>query len=109
MQLSVLADVLNLAAKGGDAMADLAPVHFQFRFAGTSCADSTAKAGQVFSIACKPVQPVVELGQLHLELAFLGAGTTGKNVQDQSGAVDDFGINSLFQIPLLAGREVIVN
>ena len=48
------------------------------------------------------------MGQLHLQFAFLRAGALGKNIQNQAGAVNDFGGDDFFQIFLLGGRNFVV-
>src|SRR5262249_54500114 len=50
VKLPVFSDLLDVATKRGDAMPDLPSVHFQFRFAGASGADSAAETRQVIAI-----------------------------------------------------------
>ena len=45
----------------------------------------------------------MQLRQLHLELAFAGAGVAGEDVEDELGAVKDAGIEFAFQVALLRG------
>jgi hypothetical protein len=109
MQLAVFSDVLDFTPKRGYAVANLPAIHFQLRFAGTAGANTATQAGKVFTIARQPSQTVIQLGKLHLKLALPGAGSTRKDVQNQPGTVNDFRIQRLFQIPGLAGRQLIVD
>ena len=56
----------------------------------------------------KPRQQIIQLRQLHLQLAFARAGAPGENIQDQLGAVDDLDVQRFFQIALLGGRQIVV-
>ncbi len=56
----------------------------------------------------KPRQQVIQLRQFHLQAAFASARARGENIQDELGAVDDFGVQRLFQVALLGGGEVVV-
>ncbi len=58
--------------------------------------------------AGKPRQPVAQGGQLGLQLALVGGGTAGKDLQNQHGAVDDLHLQGLFQIADLAARQLAV-
>jgi hypothetical protein len=48
------------------------------------------------------------LGQLDLQLGFVGAGVAGEDVEDQLAAVDDDPLRFLLQVPPLGRREVVV-
>src|SRR5690606_39930726 len=47
--------------------------------------------------------------ELHLELAFLGAGPLGENVQDQLRPVDDGQFQELLQVPGLCRGQLVVD
>src|SRR2546430_13431242 len=64
---SMFANLLDIALQSGNPMPDLPPVHFQFRFTGTACANAAAKPRKIFSVAGQARQPVFELRQLHLD------------------------------------------
>ncbi|MNO87938.1 hypothetical protein D3C76_793720 [compost metagenome] len=49
-----------------------------------------------------------ELGQLHLQLALVGTGALGEDVQDQPGAVQNTAFERALQVTLLAGREGVI-
>src|SRR5215831_17723103 len=86
----------------------LAAVHFQFRFTGTSRTDAAAKTGKILPVAGQSRQPVFELSQLYLQFALPGSGAAGKNIQDEACSIDDLGLQRLFQILGLTGREFFV-
>jgi hypothetical protein len=52
---------------------------------------------------------VLHLGQLNLQLAFVGSGALGKNVKDQSGPINHAPVQGLFQIALLSRAEAMIN
>src|SRR5579883_1706751 len=108
VQLPVFAHLFDVAPQRTDPMTDLPAVHFEFCFTRTARADTTAETREVFAISGQARQPVLELSKLHLQLAFFGAGTTGKDIENQSRAVDDFSVEDFFQILVLAWREFFV-
>ena len=67
-----------------------------------------AKALQVRPLTDQPGQQVLVLGQLDLDLALTGASVPSEHVQDQRGTVDDFDLESRFQVALLGGRQFII-
>ncbi len=52
---------------------------------------------------------MLELGQFHLQLAFVAAGALGEDVQDQAGAIQHAAFQEFLQVALLAGRKRIVD
>jgi len=59
-------------------------------------------------VAGEARQQVIQLSQLNLEAAFARSRARRKNVQNELGAVDDLGVDGLFEVALLGGREVVV-
>ena len=59
-------------------------------------------------LAYEAGEKVLVLGELHLELAFAGAGVSGEYVEDEGGAVDDLFAQLFFQVALLGGAECVV-
>jgi len=57
----------------------------------------------------EPSQLIVEQCQFDLQLAFLRAGASCKNVEDEAGAIHDTGIDGFFDIASLAGGQFIVD
>ncbi len=51
----------------------------------------------------------MELGQLHLQLAFARAGPLGEDVEDELRAVDDLHADHLLQFAELRRRELVVD
>ena len=51
---------------------------------------------------------MLQLGQLHLQLAFVAPGTLGEDVEDQARSVDHAATQFLFQVALLGGRKFVV-
>ena len=108
-----LAHVFQLPLEPGDALADVAPVGLQLGLAGAAGADGAAAAAcrlahQMAPHAGKARQQVLVLGQLHLQLAFAGLGPVGKNIQDQSVAVNDPALHDLLQRPGLGWGDLVV-
>ncbi len=71
-----------------NAFAHAAPVDLELGFARTPAADAARKAGHGRVLGDQPGQHVVQLRQLHLQLALPAARALGENVQNQLGAVD---------------------
>jgi hypothetical protein len=46
---------------------------------------------------------MLQLCQLYLQLAFVGAGALGKDIENQACAVENTALQRLFKIALLAG------
>ena len=107
MQLPVLANLLDISFERADPMADLPAIHFQFGFAGTSRADSAAQTREVFSMAGQSRQPIFQLCKLNLKFAFLRARAVRKDIENQTGTIDDFGIERFLEILRLAGRKLV--
>ncbi len=116
--LPVFVDLGQLLLQVGDAPPDLPSVHLQLGLAraadahaaGGAPGPSTRLPGQVGPGSGQAGEPVLVLGQLHLDCALPGAGVAGEDVQDERGAVDDLHILSqgLLQLPLLPRRELLV-
>ena len=52
---------------------------------------------------------IIQLRQLHLQLAFAGARVHGENIQDQLRAVNHAGADALLHIAQLHGSEIVVH
>ncbi len=48
------------------------------------------------------------MSELDLKFAFLGTGMFRKDIENKAGAVDDLHIERLFQVLVLARRELII-
>ena len=91
-----------------NAMPDFAAVHFQFRFARTAGADAASEPGEVVAISGQPRQSVVELSEFDLKLPFFRAGTSRKDIENETCAVHDLGFEGLFEVACLAGRKFVI-
>ena len=91
-----------------DASLNLAAIGFKLGFARPASADAAAQLGHGFATAREARQHVFELGELDLELTFAGAGVTGKNVEDELGAIEDATGQRSFKVAQLRGREVVI-
>ena len=77
-------------------------------FAGAARADAAAELRHGFAAAGQPRQHVLELRQLHLQLALAGAGVAGKNVEDELGAVEHAARQRGLEVAKLCGRKVVI-
>jgi hypothetical protein len=64
-------------------------------FSVTSHADAAFLAGQVAPEPGQARQEVLQLRQLDLQLALLGLGALGEDIQDQGGAIQNFAFKHL--------------
>ena len=116
--VTVFLDVDQLALEEGDAPVDLPAVHLQLGFAGAAHAHPAAGAARATAGLARQVrprsgqarQPVLVLGQFHLDRAFARARMAGEDVEDQRRAVDDLDLFAQrgFQFALLPGRQLVV-
>ena len=74
------------------------PVGLQLGFTGTPGADAAAQPGKGGALPRQPGQEVLQLCQLHLQLALPRYGPGSKNIQNQHGPVDDPDLRLKFQI-----------
>ena len=56
----------------------------------------------------QPRQQVLQLRQLHLQLAFPRARAPGEDVEDELRAIDDLAADRLFDVPQLRRRQLVV-
>ena len=105
---ALLGDLLDPLLELLDALADQAPVGLELGLAGAPGADAAAGARKVGPHPSQPRQLVLELRQLDLEAAFVGLGVQGEDVEDQARAIDDLGLDGLFEGALLGGRKLVV-
>ncbi len=108
--------MLELAAELGDPGGDPATIGLELGLTGTTAADtaalhpdtSTGLAGQVAAPAAEALLEVVELGELDLRLALLGAGVLGEDVEDQRGPVDHLDLDLVLEVAQLRRAELAV-
>ncbi len=92
-----------------NAAIDLATVSLQLRFTRAAGADAAAELGHLHATSGKPRQQVIQLGKLHLKLAFTTARVSRKDIKNELGTVDHPGVHFFFDIALLGRREFVVH
>ena len=92
----------------GDARAHAPAVDLELRLAGAARADAAAQARQVLPLAREPRQQVLQLRQLHLQLAGQAVGALREDVEDELAAVDDLHLQRAFEVALLRRRQRVV-
>ena len=105
---AALADLLDVVADGVDARADPAAIRFELRLAGTACADAAAEPRQRVARADEPRQQVLQLRELHLQLAFARPRAAREDVEDQLRTVDHLSLEPLLELPQLRGAQLVV-
>ncbi|RMU40499.1 hypothetical protein ALP29_05226 [Pseudomonas syringae pv. avii] len=107
--------LLALAAHFFQAALDLAqanpqqtPVGFQLGFTRATHADTATLTLKVSPAANQAGAHVIKLGQFDLELAFMGTGALGENVENQAGTVDHATLENTFEVTFLTGREGVI-
>ncbi len=100
--------MLEATAQRGDAVARQAPVGLDLGLAGSTGADPAAEALEVRPQTSHARQVVLELGQLHLQLALGAGGMGGEDVEDHRRAVDDRHAELLLEVALLARAQLVV-
>ncbi len=102
------ADGFEIELELVDAALNAAAIGFELGFAGSAGADAAAQLRHGFASAGEARKHVLELRQLHLQLAFAGAGVAGKDVEDELGAVEHAAGQGGLEVAQLGGREVVV-
>lgn len=83
-------------------------VGLELRLAGAAQADPALLAFEVGPGADQPRRQVLQLRELHLQLAFVAARALREDVEDQAGAIDHAPVQRALQIALLRGRERMI-
>jgi len=84
-------------------------VGLQLRLAGPAGADAAAEPLEVLPQPAHPREVVLELRELHLELALGADGVLGEDVEDQLGTVDDPRGELVLERALLHRAELVVD
>ena len=84
------------------------PVGFELGFTGTSRADAAAQSRKRRAGTSQPGQQVLQLGQLHLQLALFGPGPPRENVENELRAVDDLAAKGRFEMAHLRRGQLAV-
>jgi len=101
------------------AFANQAAVDLDLALTRATCTDSadhsgpggTSGSGDPFQVGPHATQPrggIFELGQFHLQAGLMGLGPSGKYVQYQLTAIQDFALNDLLQVANLGRRQIVV-
>src|SRR6185369_10608386 len=86
---------LDLTFETIDAVANAAPIRFEFCFAGASSADAAGQPRKRRILTGdQSRQQILELGQLDLNLSFSRLCALREDVENQLRSVDDFEIRS---------------
>ena len=108
LQAALLGQAAQVALEAAHAPHQAPAVDLELGLAGAPGADAARLLGQGQTPAPEPRQPVAQLGQLHLGLAFLGAGVLGEDVEDHGGAVDGGAAQDLLQVAGLGRGQLVV-
>ena len=106
--LPVALQPLQAATQVRDAVARQAAVGLDLRLAGAPGADPATEPLEVGPQAPHSREVVLELGQLHLELALGAVGVVGEDVEDHGRPVDHRHAQTLLEVALLARDELVV-
>ena len=116
----MFAYLIDIGFNPAHALANPAAIGFQFLLTRTADADTprTAACGTSTALAAQPRhrdafpgqarQQIIQLCQLHLQLAFATSCVARKNVKNELGAVDDPAFRSRFDVSLLHRRKIAV-
>ena len=107
-QFALLLHRIQAAAEFRHALADVAAVHFQLRFARPARADAARQPRQHQALPNQAAGLVLQLRQFDLQLALGGRCALGENVQDQRRAVNHLHAQNLLQIARLNARQFLV-
>ena len=107
-RLALAPDVSDALLELLDALADDAPVGLELGLARSTGPDAATRSRQVCPETRQARQLVLELGELDLEAALVGAGMLREDVEDQPAAVDDLGPDDRFERALLLGSQLVV-
>ena len=101
-------ELAQVGLQPGHPLHQAPPVDLELGLARAPGADPTGLLAEGVTAAPQPRQPVAQQRQLDLGPPFRGAGVLGEDVEDHRGAVDGRPSEDLLQVPLLGGREVVV-
>src|SRR5438093_12349556 len=104
----MLSDVFDFPLQRTDAMPNLPAIHFEFCFTGTARSNTTAKPREVFSMSRQSRKTIRELREFDLQLAFFCSRSSAEKIKDQSGPVDDLGVECFFKVFCLTWRKLII-
>ena len=100
--------LLESALEHGHPLAQQTAVGFQLGFTRATQTDPAFLSSQVSPATHQAGGQMFQLGQLDLQLAFVGLGTQGKNIEDQGISINHAAGKDFFQIALLAGTQFVI-
>ncbi len=102
-------DPLELVLELADPLLDPPPVDLQLRLTRTTPGpDAPGLLTQLHASAAETRHQVPVLRELDLQHADLARRVLGEDVEDQRDPVDDVDGEELLEVPLLGGRELVV-
>ena len=108
-RLALQFDLLQARRQRLDSLAQQTPVGLKLGFAGTTVADTaTPLTLEVGPAAHQARGDVLELRQLHFELAFMTARALREDVEDETGAIQHPALDELFEVALLRRRQRMI-
>jgi hypothetical protein len=108
LALSGVAHLFQLVPQTRNPVPDAPPVHFQFGFAGAPGPNSASQTRKQRALARKPRQQIIQLGKLHLKLAFARARAAREDVKDELRAVENLAADPGLEVSLLTGSQLFV-
>src|SRR4029077_8608567 len=107
-RLTLLTDLLQALGQHAHALPDDAPVGFQLRLPGAAQADAALLALKVCPAAHQATGDMLQLRELHFQLALKAAGALREDVEDQAIAVEHAPFGELLEVAFLArGQRMI--
>jgi hypothetical protein len=109
LRSSLAAHSLEFDPDSINPLLDFAAVGFELGFAfATTHADAAFLSGKVTPESGQAWKQVLELSQFHLELAFPGASTAGKNVEDKGSPIENLAFEDGLERPALGRRQFVI-
>lgn len=109
LNVALTANGVQIAGDAINTLGNLSAVGFELGFTFTPAHTDTAFLTR--QVAPKPRQArqqVLKLREFDLQLAFASAGALGEDVENECGAIEDLGIENLFEVAALRGRKFVV-
>ena len=106
----IFSDFRQLPLQPGNFLLHAPAIHFQLRFARAPAADTAPLPREMGPHSGQARQHVVELGQLHLNLALPRPGTLRKNIENEFGAIEHLhiGAKNFAKIAALSRRQIVI-
>ena len=109
LECAPLFELAQLALEEADAATRDPAVGLELGLARAACPDAASEALEVLPHAAHARKVVLELGELHLELALGAPRVLGEDVEDELRPVDDARGQCVLEPPLLPRIELVVD